>query len=419
MGRPGIAELPTIQEQKTDPEEWLETQLIAEFKPGSEIMRLSLAGEREKDVVAIVNAVGEAYLEEVLTKDHSDRSANSSKLKELLDEYTERLTKRRAELKKLAEKIGSDDKQTLALKQQFAVQHLAQEKAELQKVQLELKRTRSELEVYRDSRADEAPRPLDDSVVAEALARDVVIDRLRMQSDKLDTQIRQTRRVTKSLSDPALRDLQERRAVATRKLNERVEQLRPKIERELRQQMGDSRAEKLAELEKQVKILTQYEKMLNDGVSGLDREAQNFNHEAIDLQWMKDEVEQWSETARQLGKQYEALNVELKAPQRGRWISKAEHPRIESSKKRLASIGFAILAAFGGTIFGLSWRRVPLSAGRLARGTRRKPGPAARGHAAGSAVPEPEARTRPAARRGAVSKPARGIGRCRAHRSVA
>ena len=316
LGRPGIADLPTIQEQKTDPEEWLETQLIAEFKPGSEIMRLSLSGEREKDMVAIVNAVGEAYLEEVLTKDHSDRSANSSKLKELLDEYTERLTKRRAELKKLAEKIGSDDKQTLALKQQFAVQHLAQEKAELQKVQLELKRTRSELEVYRDSRADEAPRPLDDSVVAEAL-RDVVIDRLRMQSDKLDTQIRQARRITKSLSDPALRDLQERRAVATRKLNERVEQLRPKIERELRQQMGDTRAEKLAELDKQVKILTQYEKMLVDGVAGLDHEAQNFNHEAIDLQWMKDEVEQWSETARATGQTVRGAQRRVEGPAAG------------------------------------------------------------------------------------------------------
>jgi polysaccharide biosynthesis transport protein len=347
LGRPGIADLATVKAQP-DPEEWLESQLIVEFRAGSEVMRLSLSGEREKDVVALVNAVGEAYLEEVLTKDHTDRSANTSTLKVMLDEYSERLTRRRTELKKLAEKIGSDDKQTLALKQQFAVQHLAQEKTELQKVQLELKRTRSELEVYWATREDESPRALDESVVAEALSRDLMVDRLRVQVDKLDSQIRQTARIIRNKSDPALRDLQMRRAAAREKLQARLD--------ELRGQRGDPRAEKLDELDKQVKILTQYEKMLVDGINRLEHEAQNFNHEAIDLQWMKDEVTQWEETSRQLGKQYEALNVELKAPQRGRWTVRAEHPRLESSKKRLATLGMAILAAFGGTVFGLSWR---------------------------------------------------------------
>src|SRR5207245_4190857 len=52
----------------------------------------------------------------------------------------------------------------------------------------------------------------------------------------------------------------------------------------------------------------------------------------------------------------EALNVELKAPQRGRLIERAENPRVESGRKRLAAVGLVALAAFGCAAAGVSWR---------------------------------------------------------------
>ena len=58
-------------------------------------MRLSLAGERPRDLAAVVNAVSESYLDEILTKDHNERAAASAKLKGLLDEYNDKLTRQR------------------------------------------------------------------------------------------------------------------------------------------------------------------------------------------------------------------------------------------------------------------------------------------------------------------------------------
>lgn len=355
LARPGVADLPTIR-TLADPEEWLEGQLVAEYQTGSELMRLSLAGERPHDLSVLINAIADTYLDEVLSKDHTDRSASSSKLKILLDEYTEKLSRRRSELRKLAESVGSDNKDTLALKQQFAVQQLATEKAELQKCQTDLKRSTAELEVYRAGKNDDAPRPLDELVIVEMMSSDPQLERFRTQADDLDTRIKRTRRLVRSNLDPAVRDLQLKRVAVQEAHDVRQAELRPRVERELRAQLGEPHADKLGDLENQVKILTQYEAMLRQGVDRLDREAQSFNHQTIDLQWMKDEITQWEETAKQLGKQYQALNIELKAPQRGRLISRAENPRIESSKKRLAAIGMVALAVFGCTVLGVSWR---------------------------------------------------------------
>jgi capsular exopolysaccharide synthesis family protein len=56
----------------------------------------------------------------------------------------------------------------------------------------------------------------------------------------------------------------------------------------------------------------------------------------------------------------EGLNVELKAPQRGRVVEPADNPRAESSKKRLAAVGLAAMGAFGLAVLGISWREYRL-----------------------------------------------------------
>ena len=127
LKRPGVADFHTITAQP-NPGEWLEETLDAEFASGSELLKLGLAGGHPDELVEIVNAVTDAYLDEIVAGDRGERLAASCQLKELLGQYNEKLTRRRATLKTLAEAAGADDKQTLAMKQQLAAQQVAQEK---------------------------------------------------------------------------------------------------------------------------------------------------------------------------------------------------------------------------------------------------------------------------------------------------
>ena len=65
----GVGAIPTLQEQP-DPEGWLERQLKVEFVGGSEVLRVSLSGDRPKDIAAIVNQMIDSYMELVVDKEN-------------------------------------------------------------------------------------------------------------------------------------------------------------------------------------------------------------------------------------------------------------------------------------------------------------------------------------------------------------
>ena len=359
LSRPGVAVLATIKAQ-ADPREWLEELLDAEFPSGSELMQLSLSGERPDDLAMIVNAVTDSYLDEIVAKDHNERLAISAQLKQLLNQYNEKLTSQRSTLKKLAETVGTDDKQTLAIKQQLAAQQLAQEKAELLRVQTELKRATSELRVLREVAEQNGPKPPDQAAIDDELALDPVIQGLRTREDELNKKLDRARRLVRGDNDPSIREAKNEQALNRQAMNVRIALVRPRVEKRLQAERDGKNGNRLVELNTQSKILGEYETVLQDSINRLEGESSTFNRQTIDLHWMKDEITQGEETARKIGKEVEALNVELRAPQRVRVIERAENPRIESSRKRLMAIAMAVLSVFGATVLAVSWREYRL-----------------------------------------------------------
>jgi Mrp family chromosome partitioning ATPase/capsular polysaccharide biosynthesis protein len=63
-----IAQLPTLKDQK-DPIKFLDEKLQIGYSEGSELVRISLEGDRPEDLAKIVNAVKDAYFKEVIDKD--------------------------------------------------------------------------------------------------------------------------------------------------------------------------------------------------------------------------------------------------------------------------------------------------------------------------------------------------------------
>lgn len=360
LARPGVADLPTVK-AKPDPAEWLEDELVAEFPAGSELMRVSLTGDRAADLSVAVNAVVKAYIDEVISKDHNERVEARKQLQELLDVYNKKLTAQRANLKTLAESVGSDDKQTLALKQQMAVQQLGGEKQELLQVQTDLKRARAELAVLNEA-GSAAPAQADRARVEEEVSRDPAVVRLVEQQELLHNRFERARRLARNDSDPSV--VEARRSLERARRDEAAARtaIRPKVAAEFtrRDDTADGGRKRLVELETRVRIFTEYEKMLVQGIERLENEAQAFNRQTIDLQGMKDEIASGEEIARTLLKKIETLSVELKAPQRGRVIEAAANPRVESPKKRWMAIGMAVAGAFGLAVSGVAWREYRL-----------------------------------------------------------
>jgi Mrp family chromosome partitioning ATPase len=74
----GLSNRPTIKQFRQDKEvfKFFDEKLDASAKEGSEIIRLTMIGDNPEDVQAIVNAIKDAYMKEVVLKEVLERKAN-------------------------------------------------------------------------------------------------------------------------------------------------------------------------------------------------------------------------------------------------------------------------------------------------------------------------------------------------------
>ena len=126
LRKPEVAKLPVIQyeEKNGDPVEWLMGRISVGFPGRAEIMEVSLTREDPKEAAALVQAVVDAYMKEVV---NAEQDLKRNRLSELDRAYVEKETEvrsKREDLKKLAEQLGTSDTETLTLKQKLALEEL-------------------------------------------------------------------------------------------------------------------------------------------------------------------------------------------------------------------------------------------------------------------------------------------------------
>src|SRR5262249_46661991 len=111
-----IKSLPTVEEQQ-HPVDWLGKELGVDFLPGSEILRISLSGDRPEDLAALANAVAQAYLEEIGGQDEKDRLARYDQLKEASNGFERRMKDLQTTWQGMAQDADAPDPKTFEAKQ--------------------------------------------------------------------------------------------------------------------------------------------------------------------------------------------------------------------------------------------------------------------------------------------------------------
>jgi hypothetical protein len=133
LRNPKVAELAVIKTQ-FDPVEWLEKRVGVDFVGDSEVMRISVSGDNEQDLVTLVDAITEAYLTEIVNKEQIERLRRLDQLKDVLTRQERGLREKRKMLRNLAENAGTPERSAPA--EQALLQKLTDCQRELRRVQL-------------------------------------------------------------------------------------------------------------------------------------------------------------------------------------------------------------------------------------------------------------------------------------------
>ncbi len=357
LRNPKVAGLESVREQ-TDPVEWLEKALIADFPGGSEILQVTLSGDRPQDLAILVNAVIDSYMDNVVNREARERLGRHEGLKKIYEQYQSGLELQRKTLKETVESLGTSDKQTLALKQQFSLDHLAQTKAELMQIQSELRRAQIDLETM------ESEGTPDELVTSNGGHRQSLIDEqvdshpsilaLKQQLGNLQKKYTDTYRISRREDDPSL--ILNRRSYedAKKSIDAQRSRLRPAITARLAEQ-GQIGQSPIHVVKRKVGLLKAYDESIRREMEQLTKDINSFNKNTLDLQSQQDQMAIVNETAKRVGSLVEAIEVEFKAPARIEVYDRAEVPRTKDEMKKVKMTAASGLGTFALVVVGITF----------------------------------------------------------------
>ena len=133
-----IASLPSVKQHEPDAPGWLAGELNVSFPEKGELMQVGLVGSDPDEITKLVNAVVDAYMREVVDVERNQRVLHRNELDKLCADKETEVRNKRNDMKQLADQLGTQDSETLSLKQQVAVQQYAEYQRQLMRVQFEV-----------------------------------------------------------------------------------------------------------------------------------------------------------------------------------------------------------------------------------------------------------------------------------------
>lgn len=364
---PAIAALPILAE-KAHPSDWLEKNLRISF-PGQEFIQISLEGDQPSDLPKVINAVSDAFLEEVVNKERINRQNRLRTLEEFNRTITEDLRVKRADLEKLAQSLKTTDPETLSVKQQMEYEYYGQLREEFTKLRFDLMQASIQLSIREKREAvindageeiTQAPQTVQEILVSESLLNERIS--ISPEYKRIEDSIRQ---LEWSISDRLQRlgakhpDLVRQEGQLER-LNELALEIKAGIKKRLLIEAGANDDASTAELENRIGLLQVEKDHLEEELAEWKGRQAGEGSLAFELEELKSDIEHKEETANQFRNEIEALTIELQAPQRITLHRKAETPHEPQMSKKYKMAGMAGLGMFGliaGGIVFLDYRR--------------------------------------------------------------
>ncbi len=339
LRRPGVSDLKTLR-GIAHPVEWLQEQLKVGSYNSPEILQIALSGENPEELAALVNAVKDAYLDEVVLADRKKRIARVSELEQIYNDTEEKVRKKEERVEQLARQLGTGDSAALSIKHQMALEQISLLRREHARVRFALMQE----QIHQQNVAEVADGTLTGEAGTERRSGASPVAGLPVSSDD-------------ETMDPRV-------ALAVR----RVAQLKDLIARYEEQVVDQNHPslikyrKELAEMERvatgldsgpggepvsRLKTLEKQERALREELDKYSELVNNIGTSSFELELMKTEIDQIAKVSDRVGGEMEALRIELKSPTRVTLLQEADVPKTRDQSKKKKLTGAAGVGALG------------------------------------------------------------------------
>lgn len=337
-----LKELPVIQEQ-ADPVTWLGQHLTVSFPQRAEVMEVDATRPEAKEAAMLVNAVVDAYLDEVVNAEHNVKKQRLDELDKAFATQEKNIRERRIELKQLTEKLGTDEKEALNLKEKLALDELNVYRQELAKNLFEIRQIQGALAAQQGmlrgiESVEIADAELDAMVQNDPVARQLFIELGWRSTDQAYNQGRAVAGKPSHIQDRYQQDL--------KTLQAQFDARRATLVDVLRQRKRAIAQAEIFKLESSLEVMKEQEKIIQAEVDDKQREAEKFGQSTVDVEMMRADIKNLDVLLTGISSEKEKLSVEMRSAARVTRLQRADDPELPSNT--MMRIMLSVVAAMAG-----------------------------------------------------------------------
>ena len=297
-----IANLSIVM-QEEDPMSWLEDELEVEYLDNSEIMSVSFTSNKPKEAAELVNAIVDAYIDEVVNKHERERRAMSAQLTQIFNSKENEVRSKRASLINLSEKLGVTAEGTPNVEMQLNMQKhstylekLLRAQYDLQKAIVSQKMNQAILDEIDKKKTSNSESIVPAKSKSKTPDEYSDISVMLKQLDNIITQS-DTARLPKKLQAD-LKDLhQQFNTWHARLLDKRRSDVLANIKN----------------LEQQIAVLSEQTEFFKNEVAQCEEVAEQASRSSVDIAMMRQEMEYLDESLRKIAATRERLDIESRS----------------------------------------------------------------------------------------------------------
>lgn len=315
---------------ESDPIGCLTKKLSISFPRKDELMRVSMTADDAVQAAAIVTAVRDAFMSEVVDAERKKRDEKISELNSIKIGKAQELKDQMTDLRRIADTLGTTDTDAISQKQRIILDELATLRAESIRNQFEYNRMMGELAARKAEREAVESVPISDVEVQQECPNDGILHELQLRmADMQDLAEEMKQSIAENTRSPAAVRLMGQYAKLQGKYNDRLDQLKQDIMAK-RKGMAEREVKKL---EAAIEIAKKQNEAAQEDLKSLKKEADRIGVQSIDMQMRHAAITSSSKALEEITSELERLNVNSKtAPRVTPYGADPEPPKVESTR---------------------------------------------------------------------------------------
>jgi succinoglycan biosynthesis transport protein ExoP len=355
LRRPGVNSLEALKGEE-DKVGWLMRNVQVSAPMESEVLQVRLRGEDPKEITQIVNAVTNAYLNDVVNKEKAERLARRDTLEKKYKENMAEVRTRLDTYHNLAKSLGTTDSAEVATQRALLLDHLGTLRAEQTQLQRSIALLDAELAIMDAKERGEITleQSVPEEMVDAMVLRDPQFTELRDRLAQIEEAVVfQAQRSARGPNDPAVKKLQDMRDSMLVRMERRREELKPQILTQLTMDAASRRSGAAAEspvvLRMRREILARQLEQTTKDFDKVADEVKMLGQANADLMARKQEIEQLMKVTDEMGMRLNTTEIDIAMPNRVELIEEASVP--EGSDELFRTM-LTVLASTAGLVLG-------------------------------------------------------------------